>query len=156
MANHFNIHRTSSRVLRQLKLKTEHVLGQRVDETPNYQLNVYFNSNSCQIFNSRYPTHTFKRYTLYYNDVDEVKILRSINQHVNLLTNICIFYLIASPNQELSTRIEINCKFHTGLFKPARSAHTSEPSPVKWSNKPGYQRSSYASRVCRFDKRSLT
>lgn len=69
--------------------------------------------------------------TLYYNDVDEVKILRSINQHVNLLTNICIFYLIASPNQELSARIEINCKFHTGLFKPARSAHTSEPSPVK-------------------------
>lgn len=31
--------------------------------------------------------------TLYYNDVDEVKILRSINQHVNLLTNICIFFI---------------------------------------------------------------
>lgn len=75
--------------------------------------------------------------------------MHAINEHADLLT------LITSPNCEIPPYLK-KLRIPRRSFQTTRSPYTSEPSPIKRSNKPGYQRSISAFGIRKFDKWSPT
>lgn len=81
-----------------------------------------------------------------------VKSMQSINKHADLWTNIYIFHLTTSPNSQITPYRKKSAN-STQVSPDRRDWWTS---PVKWSKKTVYKKSTCAFAKRRFDKWSPT